>query len=299
MEAGAKGADGLVSGMAGCGFQASHLAHAVDLIAEMKQQGSTIFLAFTANLVASGLRGLVRELCERKFIDAIVTTAGGVDHDIIKNFGSYTLGSFDADDAELHRKGINRIGNIFLETKHFELLEEKMQKWFSEIYAKQKIISPSGLNSFIGSKLGNSSFLHTCWKNKIPVFCPGITDGAIGLQMYFFRQKHRDFVVDVGADLKPMGDLVLNAEKTGAIILGGGISKHHVIGANILRDGLDYAVYISTAPEHDGSLSGARTREAKSWGKLKETGESVNVVADATIAFPLICEALKNRGILK
>jgi len=90
----------------------------------------------------------------------------------------------------------------------------------------------------------------------------------------------------------------LNADKTAAIILGGGISKHHIIGANLVRDGLDYAVYVSTAQEFDGSLSGAQTREAKSWGKIKEKARSVTVNADATIAFPLIISSLKQKRLI-
>ena len=130
---------------------------------------------------------------------------------------------------------------------------------------------------------------------SIPVFCPGITDGAIGLQMFFFKQNHPDFCVDVTGDMKELANLVLNAEKTAGIILGGGISKHHVIGANIVREGLDYAVYVSTASEYDGSLSGAQTKEAKSWGKIQEKGRTANVVGDATILFPIMIAALKEK----
>jgi deoxyhypusine synthase len=75
------------------------------------------------------------------------------------------------------------------------------------------------------------------------------------------------------------------------VILGGGIAKHHAIGANILRGGLDYAAYFTTASPFDGSLSGAQTQEAKSWGKLKEKGSAVTVVGDATINFPLAVAA--------
>ncbi len=285
----------LVNEMKATGFQATHLAQAVELIEQMKKEKATIFLGFTANLMASGLRGIVKELCEKKFINAIVTTAGSIDHDIIKSSMPYKMGTFMANDVELHQKGINRIGNIFVETKGFELLEEKMQTWLAEIYSKEKTISPSQLAKFIGEKLPKESFLHWCSKNNIPIFCPGITDGAIGLQMHFFKQEHPDFVMDVTKDMKELSDIVLTADKTGAIILGGGISKHHIIGANILRDGLDYAVYISTAAEFDGSLSGAQTREAKSWGKLKEKGNSVQVNCDATIAVPLIFAALKEK----
>jgi len=288
----------LVNGMKACGFQASHLAEAVEIIEQMKKEKCTVFLGFTANLMASGLRGIVREMCEKRFVDAIVTTAGSVDHDIIKSAMPYTIGTFNADDVELHRKGVNRIGNIFVETKGFELLEKKMQAWLLELYGKEKAVSPSQLIEFIGGKLPKESFLHWCAKNSIPVFCPGITDGAIGLQMHFFKQEHRDFVMDVTKDMKELADIVMCAEKTGAIILGGGISKHHIIGANIIREGLDFAAYISTASEFDGSLSGAQTREAKSWGKIKEKAKSVQVNCDATIALPLIAAALKEKGLL-
>ena len=288
----------LVSQMHNAGFQATHLGEAVELIEQMKKENCTIFLGFTANLVASGLRGVIKELCEKKFVDAIVTTAGSTDHDIIKSEMPYLKGVFNADDVELHQKGINRLGNIFVETKGFELLEKKMQPWLKEIYEKEKSTSPSALNKFVGERLPKESFLNACAKNGIPVFCPGITDGAIGLQMYFFKQDHPDFVVDVTADMKDLADLVLNADKTAAIILGGGISKHHIIGANILREGLDYAVYVSTAVEYDGSLSGAQTREAKSWGKIQEKGKSVQVNCDATIAFPLMVSSLKEKGLL-
>ncbi len=280
------------------GFQATHLAEAVEAIKEMKNPSTKVFLSFTANLMASGLRGVVKELCRKKFVDAVITTAGSIDHDVIKCFQPYYLGSFNVDDAELREKGFNRLGNILIPTKGFELFEEKIQPIFREFSEKERIVSPSELTSFVGSKLNEDSFLYWCNKNSIPVYCPGITDGAIGLQLYFFRQKNKDFHVDVTKDMGELAQLVLNAEKTGAIILGGGISKHYTIGSNILRDGLDYAVYFTTAPEYDGSLSGAQHREAKSWGKIKPKAKSVTVVGDATILFPLAVKLLMDKKVL-
>lgn len=291
-------ASNLLDSFANTGFQATHLADAVALIEKMKKEKATIFFAFTANLVASGLRGIIREMCEKKFVDAIITTAGSIDHDIIKSFEPYYQGSFFEDDVKLHKRGINRLGNILVPTKRYELLEKKLKPWLEELYARKKCVSPSEFNEFVGSKLNESSFLYWCAKNKIPVFCPGITDGAIGLQFYFFKQNKKDFCIDVTADMQTAASRVLNANKTGAIILGGGISKHHTIGLNILRDGLDFAVYVSTAGEFDGSLSGAQAHEAKSWGKIAEEGKTANVNCDATIAFPLIFAALKERKII-
>jgi deoxyhypusine synthase len=288
----------LVSHMGSCGFQATNLGRAVELIGQMKREKCTVFLGFTANLVASGLRGVIAEMCRKRFVDVIVTTAGSIDHDIIKSFHPYFKGAFDVDDTELHKQSINRIGNIFVETTGFEILEEKIQPWLKELHEKEKSTSPSELNRFFGEKLPETSFLHWCAKNSMPVFCPGITDGAIGLQMYFFKQQHPDFGVDVTGDMDKLAGIVLNAEKTSAMILGGGIAKHHIIGANIVRGGLDLALYISTAQEFDGSLSGARTREAKSWGKITEKGKTVQLNCDASIAMPLIAAALREKGLL-
>ena len=117
-------ASGLVKQLEGTGFQATHLAEAVEIIREMKRKQHTVFLSFTANMVASGLRGVISQMCKEKFVDAVITTAGAIDHDIMKSFNPYYKGSFDADDVKLHRKGINRIGNIFVPNSHYELLEK-------------------------------------------------------------------------------------------------------------------------------------------------------------------------------
>lgn len=281
------------------GFQATELGRAVQIIEKMKQENSFIFLGFTANMIATGLRGLIMELCKQKFVNAIVTTSGSIDHDVIRTFQEYEIASFDEDDKELFEKGYNRIGNVLVKSEGFAKLEKKMKTFFQKALDEKKIWSPSELLKKLGETLDESSFLYWASKNNIPVYCPGITDGAaFGLQLHFFKEENPDFVIDVTADLKPLGQSILDAEKTGAIILGGGISKHHIIGANIIREGLDYAAYISTAQEFDGSLSGARPREAKSWGKIKEIRNSVHVNCDATIALPFIYHALKERGLL-
>jgi len=283
----------LVEEMESCGFQATHLKKAVDLLREMKEKDSTIFLSFTANMVASGLRGTFVELIKKGYVDAIVTTGGSIDHDIIRTKAPYLLGDFELDDSKLHSKQINRIGNILVPTDRYQILEEILQPQFKELYEKEKVVTPSQLISFLASKITDEkSFLYQCNKRGIPVFCPGITDAAVGLQLYFFKQKHKDFVVDVAGDLAPAIDKTYEKDKTGAFILGGGISKHHTLGINLLRGGLDYSVYVTTASAYDGSLSGAETREAKSWGKIKEGASTVTVVGDATIIAPLIVSCL-------
>ncbi|MBI5061010.1 MAG: deoxyhypusine synthase [Candidatus Aenigmarchaeota archaeon] len=281
------------------GFQATQIAKAVEIIKRMKSKKATVFLSFTSNMVASGLRGIFAELCKRKFVDAIITAGGSLDHDLIRAYDDYYIGDFFMDDVELHKKGINRLGNILIPNERYELLERKIKPVFERLYTKRKIVSPSEIAREIGGEIGktktkSSSFLYWAARNNIPVFCPGITDSAIGLQTYFFKQnpKFREFGIDVTKDMSKLAQTVLTADKTGAIVLGGGISKHYTIGVNILRGGLNYAVYVTTASPWDGSLSGARTQEAISWGKINEKAgkgsNSVTVDGDATVVFPMI-----------
>ena len=283
--------DSVEKEFSGIGFQASHLSEAIGIIRKMKEEKAVVFLTFTSNMIASGLRGIIRELCKRKFVDCIITAGGSIDHDIIRSKMNYEHGRFVMDDAKLHEAGINRIGNILVPNKCYAYLEEFIHEVFEEQYTSgQQVVSPSSLIKKIGEKTGPNSFLHWCSKNKIPVFCPGITDSAIGLQTYFFKQKRdrRDFGIDVTKDMNELAQLALGAEKSGGIILGGGISKHHAMGVNLLRGGFDYAVYVTTSQPWDGSLSGARTSEGISWGKINKKAKHVTIDGDATIIAPLL-----------
>lgn len=45
---------------------------------------------------------------------------------------------------------------------------------------------------------------------------------------------------------------------------------------------------MNTASDFDGSDSGARPDEAKSWGKIKKDASPVKICAEATLVFPLL-----------
>ena len=55
---------------------------------------------------------------------------------------------------------------------------------------------------------------------------------------------------------------------------------------------MDYAVYLTTSHQSSGSMSGATTKEAKSWGKVKDDTDVVTVIGDVTINFPLMMSAV-------
>ncbi|VVB58589.1 putative deoxyhypusine synthase [Candidatus Anstonella stagnisolia] len=295
-------ASSLVKQMEGAGLQATQIGAAAKLFSKMQHEKECVkFLSFTSNMVSSGLRETFAQMCKEKMCDAIITSIGSVEEDLMKCSGKFELGSFEMDDAQLNEKGINRIGNILVKNAHYIKLEKTLQPFFEKEWQKQhalgRMLSPHEIIADLGATIKDeNSFLYWACRNKIPVYCPAPTDGAFGLQLYFFKQKRMGFGIDVSGDLKPLGQQVLDAEKTGALILGGGFAKHHLLGANLLRGGLDYAVYVGTGTQYDGSLSGARVNEAVSWGKVGRKSERVYVECDASIALPLImCNVLEKK----
>merc|ERR1719213_141279 len=141
----------------------------------------------------------------------------------------------------------------------------------------------------MGREIDNrDSVCYWAYKNNIPVFSPAITDGSIGDMLYFHSYKRPGFILDLIKDIRLVNDEAIKARKTGVIVLGGGLVKHHCMNANLMRNGADYVVYVNTAQEFDGSDSGARPDEAVSWGKIRVDSKPVKVYAEAILVVPLI-----------
>ncbi len=295
--------DHLISGFSAAGgFSAKHVATGVDILeAMMHDKDCTKILSFPACIMATGTRGIIKELLKRKLFDVVITTAGTLDHDLARLWKPYYQGTFMADDRELHQRGINRLGNIFIPIASYgTILEQKLQPIINDLYKETQKWSTKDLVWAVGQRLDKEkkkedSVLYWAWKNRIPVYIPGITDGAFGCQLWMYYQEHRNLTIDLFKDEQELSDLVFEAKKTGAFVIGGGISKHHTIWWNQFKGGLDYAVYITTAVEWDGSLSGAQTREAISWGKIAERAQNITIEGDATVLMPLMVGALIDR----
>lgn len=280
------------------GFTAGKVATGVNILQQMvKTSGCVKFLSFTGNLVATGARGALRELVKRKLVDLVITTCGTIDHDVARSWKKYYRGSFVMNDARLHEEGINRLGNVLVPNDSYgTIIEQKMQGLLADLWKEGvREVSSSQLCREVGRRVCNeSSILFWAARNSIPVYVPGIVDGAVGYQTWLFSQDH-DFRVNLLKDSGELNNVVFEAEKTGALIVGGGISKHHTIWWNQFKHGLDYAVYVSTADEWDGSLSGARPREAVSWGKISPKAKRVMIEGDASLILPIMVGALISR----
>ena len=251
-------------------------------------------LSHPACIVSTGTRGIIKDMVKDKKIDAVMTTCGTLDHDLARLWKDYYQGSFNMDDKELHQQGINRLGNVLVPNECYgDVLEEKLQPIIKKLYSQKKVWNVHELIWAFGESIkdeenAEDTIIYWAWKNKIPIYLPGPLDGAWGAQLWNFWQLNRDFNLNLFEDDQDFFIRVTDAKKVGAVMLGGGISKHHVIWFNQFRNGMDYAIQISTAVEYDGSLSGAQTREAISWGKISEEATHITVEGDVTLILPLI-----------
>lgn len=278
------------------GFTSRYLYEAFDILSAMfGDVQSTNFLSFTADLVSTGLRGIIAQFIRTGKFKVIVTTCGTLDHDIARALGArYSEGSFDMDDSFLREHGISRLGNLLIPVEDYGLLTEK---YVHGVLDRLHDIGKSWGGRELIHELGRSlpqdsnSILKASFDTGTPVYVPGFTDGAVGTHVFTYSQT-RKFFLDPLKDMSELSNIIFDSKKSGALVLGGGISKHHTIWWNQFKEGLDYAVYLTTAVEYDGSLSGARTKEAISWNKIKTDARHTTVWGDATVTLPLLAAAL-------
>ena len=252
-------------------------------------QKTTIFLGYTSNLISSGLRGVFRYLIEHKHVSAVVTSAGGIEEDLIKCIGDTYMGAYNTSGASLRAQGLNRIGNLLVPNKNYCAFEDWVIPILDKMLEEQEASkgtedevnwTPSKVIHRLGKEINDKrSVCYWAYKNDIPIFCPALMDGSFGDMTYFhtFKSSPLQLKIDIVQDIRRINTLGVFAKRAGMIILGGGVIKHHIANACLMRNGAESAVYINTNPEFDGSDAGASTDEAVSWGKIKAGASSVKV----------------------
>ena len=289
----------LVDEMAKSGvLGAGKLAKAVGVMVEMFEDPDyTVFLSLAGPMVLGGLRKIVSDLIDGEYVNVIVTSGANIVHDVIESLGYRGIkGSFSASDVRLREKGLGRVGDIYVEQGGFEALEKKMYRVLDNLpkTKKERVAIYQLLHEISKSIDDDESILKKASIHNTPIFSPGILDSMLGLHLWTYGQL-KTLGIDPLLDLNRLSEIIFNSKKSGAIILGGGVPKHHVLAANILRDGVDAAVQVTLDRPEGGSLSGAPLEEAISWKKARSEKRLVTVIGDATIVFPIMVAATLER----
>ena len=280
------------SGVLGAG----RVARACNILTDMiNDEEMRVFMSLGGPLIPGGMRNIITRMISEGHVDLIVSSGANITHDLVEAFGGSHYRHEGKDDEELNQEGIGRIADINVGSDDFTIFETEIIKIFEKISKDKKILSIQGLLYEIGLLVEDeNSFVAQAARNNIPIFAPGLIDSMIGLQLWIFSQDH-DFVVDAVADMHYLSDIVFEAEKVGAILLGGGLTKHYTLASNVIKGGLDAGIQITMDRPEAGSLGGAPLEEAKSWAKARCGSSLASVVGDVTVIFPLIYAAALDR----
>ena len=286
----------LVNEMSNSGaFGAGKIATASEILTTMiKDKECKVFLGVAGAMVPGGMKNILIDMLKNNYVDVFVTTGANITHDLIEALGhSHYQGSENESDADLHKKGIDRIYNIFMKNDVYKDLEDFFEKNWEEI-SKTKNIKELlwKIGELIKSK---DSILKVCYEKKIPIFCPALADSGIGLMIWGRKAKGKKINIDAFEDMKEIIDIAWTSKKSGVIYLGGGVPKNFIQQSLQFSKGASYGIQISTDRPESGGSSGAPLQEGISWGKMNEKAKYVNVYCDATIALPLIYASIKDK----
>ena len=276
-------------------YNGGSLWQAVNIYERMLRDEATLkFFGLSGAMVPGGMGGIVADLIGRGHIDILVSTGANLTHDIIEAIGCHHYhGTSDLSDTELCEEGVNRIYDIFLPNEAFIRFEEFMQDAFSTLPG-DSTVSISELLNRIGERL-DVGILAEATRAGVPIYCPAIQDSMIGLQYWMFSQMNR-VVVSAFEDMHGLLDRCFEAERAGAVFVGGGVPKNYILQSKLMTEsGFDYAVQLTGDRPDLGGLSGATLDEARSWGKLTGEARAVTVYGDATINLPMLVAATLER----
>jgi deoxyhypusine synthase len=311
------------------GIGAGAMAEAVDIYAEMLADDVTVFLGLAGAMVPAGMRRIVADLVRDGHVDALVTTGATLTHDAIEAIGGkHHHGRHDAPeltrrehDETLRDEGVDRIYDVYLPQEHFTHFETHLRESvFPALVGGASAVSDGagdgGTVSIqeLTAELGRANaeanadarasgeteagpgIAAAAWEEDVPVYCPAIQDSVLGLQAWMYGQTN-PLTLDALADMTGLTDLAFEADRAGALVVGGGVPKNFVLQTMLVTPGAyDYAVQLTMDPEATGGLSGASLEESRSWGKLEKDARNVSVYADATITFPLLVAAARERA---
>jgi deoxyhypusine synthase len=257
------------------------------------------FFGLAGALVPAGFQKVIHDFIEEGFIDVLVTTGASLTHDIAETLGYHHLqGDLSVEevvDSELHKQELNRIYDVYLPNNVYEGIED----FVSKLEIPDQNMPVSSFLKFLGNELpeNESSILKICAEKNIPIFCPAFTDSGLALQLGF---HHKNLNLNHFKDMLKMVDLAWDTKHAGVCIVGGGVPKNFIMQSlQFCPNSAQYAIQITMDRPEQGGLSGATLHEAISWGKVNERAKFSTVIADATIALPLMLWFLKKIKIKK
>lgn len=316
----------LLSRMGNTGFQGKSLAKTVDVYEEMiKDKDVTILFGYTGSLSTTGQWKIINWLIENRYIDILIPTGANISEDLVDAMGmGYWQGDTREDDELLFSEGVNRYYDVYGKESDYLEMTEFIAEFIVTLDEGYNYSSREFLHLFGIWLLENGikSIVATAAQNDVPIFCPAIVDSPYGDAALIAKSRGFNLTIDAIKDYIEFMKLGEGVKQTGVVYIGGGVPKDFIqlfaVTGDLLyrdrkvpnrpggsiREGVGnletyyphkYAIQITTDSPQWGGLSGCTFDEAVSWGKEQPDGRLVQCYCDATIALPLITQALSER----
>ncbi len=275
---------------------------------------------FSGAMTIAKMGLLVCEMIDRKMLDAVVSTGALMAHGFVESVG-YSHFKCDpyVDDVDYFKSGFNRVYDTIELEKNLDdieiIIRDVLNRW-----DKSKPLSSAKFCEELGKYLLKNTkgrgLLKSAAANDIPVYIPAFTDSELGIDVGVFRKRQKEnkeplIAFDPFIDMDDYTDRIKKSRKIGIFTIGGGVPRNwaqqvapyidiinHKLGEKVPQKRFSYGVRICPEPVHWGGLSGCTYKEGVSWGKFvpkKEGGMWAEVMADATIAWPLLLRSIIER----
>jgi len=293
----------LIDQMSDTAFQARNLARAASILDLMQQDKEcAVILTLAGSLISAGLKQIIIDMIDNNMVDAIVSTGANiVDQDFFEALGFHHYkGNQFIDDAILRELHIDRIYDTYIDEDDLRVCDDTTAIIANSMppgaYSSREFIVEMG-KYIDANNLDRNSLVYRAYEKGVPIFCPAFSDcsAGFGLVNHQWNNPDQHVAIDSVKDFRELTRIKIENDKTGILMIGGGVPKNFtqdiVVAAEVL--GYEevtmhtYAVQITVADERDGALSGSTLKEASSWGKVDTLHEQM-VFAEATIALPLI-----------
>ena len=293
----------LIDQMSDTAFQARNLARAASILDLMQQDKEcAVILTLAGSLISAGLKQVIIDMIDNNMVDAIVSTGANiVDQDFFEALGfCHYKGTPFIDDAILRELHIDRIYDTYIDEDDLRVCDDAITLIANSMppgaYSSREFIVEMG-KYIEANNLDRNSIVYKAYEKRVPIFCPAFSDcsAGFGLVHHQWNNPEHHVAIDSVKDFRELTKIKIENDKTGIIMIGGGVPKNFTQDIVVVAEVLgyekatthSYAVQITVADERDGALSGSTLKEASSWGKVDTVHEQM-VFAEATIALPLI-----------
>ncbi|PIN84435.1 deoxyhypusine synthase [Candidatus Micrarchaeota archaeon CG11_big_fil_rev_8_21_14_0_20_47_5] len=314
--------DQMLSAMSKTAFGGRNLGEAAEVLCAMAKDKDCLGVGtFAGAMSVAKMGGLLCDMVDSGMLGVVVSTGALMAHGFVEAAGmkhfKYRFGKMD--DGELYKKGYDRVYDTLELEKNLDDAEVLVAEVLEGFKSRQQLCSWKichALGKRLSENFSGKGILKSTYEANIPVFIPAFTDSEFGLDFGIYRRRQRmkgklPLVFNPYLDLELYTKYCRHAKKLGLFTIGGGVPRNwaqqvgpylDIIQSRIGEGGalkrFDYALRICPEPVHWGGLSGCTYSEGVSWGKFtpeNEGGRFAEVLADATIAWPILLKGVFQR----